>query len=64
MVVPPSGTDRNLLPSGRGGRQYGLYVWLVGQVREVLSRAGARRRLEQVSGGVLLLLGVRLALEG
>ncbi|MCH5672371.1 LysE family translocator [Streptomyces gilvus] len=42
---------------------YGLYVWFVGRLRTVLSRAGVRRRLEQVSGGVLLLLGVRLALE-
>ena len=43
---------------------YGLYVWFVGRMRAVLSRAGVRRRLEQVSGGVLVLLGVRLALEG
>ncbi|MFJ4784856.1 LysE family translocator [Streptomyces sp. NPDC088794] len=43
---------------------YGLYVWFVGRLRTVLSRAGVRRRLEQVSGGVLVLLGVRLALEG
>ncbi|MFI7405140.1 LysE family translocator [Streptomyces sp. NPDC049541] len=42
---------------------YGLYVWFVGRMRAVLSRAGVRRRLEQVSGGVLLLLGARLALE-
>ncbi|MFF5496901.1 LysE family translocator [Streptomyces aquilus] len=42
---------------------YGLYVWFVGRMRAVLSRAGVRRRLEQISGGVLLLLGVRLALE-
>lgn len=42
---------------------YGLYVWFVGRMKAVLSRAGVRRRLEQVSGGVLLLLGVRLALE-
>ncbi|MFG2786444.1 LysE family translocator [Streptomyces sp. NPDC048419] len=42
---------------------YGLYVWFVGRMRTVLSRAGVRRRLEQISGGVLLLLGVRLALE-
>jgi threonine/homoserine/homoserine lactone efflux protein len=42
---------------------YGLYVWCVGRMRTLLSRAGVRRRLEQVSGGVLLLLGVRLALE-
>ncbi|MFC8428997.1 LysE family translocator [Streptomyces sp. NPDC057253] len=43
---------------------YGLYVWFVGRLRSLLSRAGVRRRLEQVSGGVLLLLGVRMALEG
>ncbi|MBC2902058.1 LysE family translocator [Streptomyces cupreus] len=43
---------------------YGLYVWFVGRMRSLLSRAGVRRRLEQVSGGVLLLLGVRMALEG
>lgn len=43
---------------------YALYVWGVGRLRTVLSRKGVRRRLEQVSGGVLLALGVRLALEG
>ncbi|KUN88680.1 LysE family translocator [Streptomyces griseoruber] len=42
---------------------YGLYVWFVGRMKDVLSRAGVRRRLEQVSGGVLVLLGVRMALE-
>ncbi|GHH32969.1 MULTISPECIES: LysE family translocator [Streptomyces] len=42
---------------------YSLYVWFVGRMKTVLSRAGVRRRLEQVSGGVLLLLGARLALE-
>ncbi len=42
---------------------HGLCVWFVGRMKAVLSRAGARRRLEQVSGGVLLLLGVRMALE-
>ena len=42
---------------------YGLYVWFVGRLKNVLSRAGVRRRLEQVSGGVLLLLGARMALE-
>ncbi|MFE9022861.1 LysE family translocator [Streptomyces sp. NPDC007808] len=42
---------------------YGLYVWFVGRMKNVLSRAGVRRRLEQVSGGVMLLLGVRMALE-
>ncbi|NGO68263.1 LysE family translocator [Streptomyces boncukensis] len=43
---------------------YACYVWGVGRLRKVLSRAGVRRRLEQVSGGVLLALGVRLALDG
>ena len=43
---------------------YGLYVWCVGRMRALISRAGVRRRLEQVSGGVLLALGVRMALEG
>ncbi|MFE6822739.1 LysE family translocator [Streptomyces sp. NPDC057690] len=43
---------------------YGLYVWFVGRMKAVLSRAGARRRPEQVSGGVLLLLGLRTALDG
>ncbi len=42
---------------------YGLYVWFVGRLKNVLSRAGVRRRLEQISGGVMLLLGVRMALE-
>ncbi|MPY61619.1 LysE family translocator [Streptomyces spongiae] len=42
---------------------YSVYVWFVGRMRAVLSRSGVRRRLEQVSGGVLLLLGARLALE-
>ncbi|MGW6903454.1 LysE family translocator [Streptomyces sp. NPDC054940] len=43
---------------------YGLYVWFVGRMKTLLSRAGVRQRLEQVSGGVLLLLGVRMALDG
>lgn len=43
---------------------YGLYVWCVGRMRALISRAGVRRRLEQISGGVLLALGVRMALEG
>ncbi|MFI5797685.1 LysE family translocator [Streptomyces sp. NPDC051677] len=42
---------------------YSLYVWCVGRLKTVLSRAGVRRRLEQVSGGVLLLLGLRMALD-
>jgi threonine/homoserine/homoserine lactone efflux protein len=43
---------------------YSLYVWFVGRLRRVLSRTGVRRRLEQISGGVLLALGARLAIEG
>ncbi|MFG1805548.1 LysE family translocator [Streptomyces sp. NPDC049040] len=42
---------------------YGLYVWFVGRLQHVISRAAVRRRLEQVSGGVLVLLGVRMAVE-
>ncbi|WP_171168770.1 LysE family translocator [Streptomyces sp. I05A-00742] len=43
---------------------YGLYVWFVGRMRAVFSRAQVRKRLEQVSGGVLVALGVRMAVEG
>lgn len=42
---------------------YGLYVWFVVRMKGVISRAGVRKRLEQISGGVLLLLGVRMAVE-
>jgi threonine/homoserine/homoserine lactone efflux protein len=42
---------------------YGLYVWFVGRMKKVLSRAKVRKRLEQVSGGVLLILGARMAIE-
>ncbi|MEU9706547.1 LysE family translocator [Streptomyces sp. NPDC047981] len=42
---------------------YGLYVWFVARLRKVVSRAKVRQRLEQVSGGVLLLLGIRMAVE-
>ncbi|XRQ15253.1 LysE family translocator [Actinomadura welshii] len=40
---------------------YSVVVWLVGTARRVLGRAGVRRRLEQVSGVVLVAMGVRLA---
>lgn len=43
---------------------YGLYVWFVGRMKKIISRARVRRRLEQISGSVLLLLGVRMAIEG
>ncbi|MFP3987251.1 LysE family translocator [Streptomyces sp. E11-3] len=43
---------------------YSAYVWFVARLRGVLSRAAIRRRLEQVSGTVLVALGARLALEG
>jgi threonine/homoserine/homoserine lactone efflux protein len=42
---------------------YGLYVWFVGRMKGLISRAKVRKRLEQVSGGVLLILGVRMAVE-
>ncbi|MFI6519004.1 LysE family translocator [Spirillospora sp. NPDC050679] len=42
---------------------YTVVVWLVGAAKQVLGRPGVRRRLEQVSGVVLVGLGVRLAAE-
>ncbi|GAA4226713.1 hypothetical protein GCM10022254_12550 [Actinomadura meridiana] len=42
---------------------YGVVVWLVGAARRVLERPVVRRRLDQVSGVVLVGLGVRLAAE-
>ncbi|MGP4028125.1 LysE family translocator [Actinomadura sp. 3N407] len=42
---------------------YTVVVWMVGAARRLLGRAGVRRRLEQVSGVVLVALGVRLAAE-
>ncbi|MGW3243647.1 LysE family translocator [Streptomyces sp. NPDC001070] len=43
---------------------YGVYVWFVDRLKSVFGRASVRRRLEAVSGGVLVALGVRMALEG
>lgn len=42
---------------------YGLYVWFVGRMKKIISRAKVRQRLERVSGTVLVLLGVRMAIE-
>ncbi|SNR81386.1 LysE family translocator [Actinomadura mexicana] len=42
---------------------YTAVVWLVGAARRVLGRPVVRRRLDQVSGVVLVGLGVRLAAE-
>ncbi|MGI5201145.1 hypothetical protein ACQEU6_06055 [Spirillospora sp. CA-108201] len=42
---------------------YTAVVWLVGAAQRVLGRPGVRRRLDQVSGVVLVGLGVRLAAE-
>lgn len=42
---------------------YGLYVWFVGRMKKVISRAKVRKHLERVSGTVLVLLGVRMAIE-
>ncbi|MEO3753846.1 LysE family translocator [Streptomyces sp. B6B3] len=42
---------------------YATYVWGVGRLRAALSRPGVRRRLDQVSGTVLIALGVRMAVE-
>ncbi|MFC6886097.1 LysE family translocator [Actinomadura yumaensis] len=42
---------------------YAVVVWLVGAARRLVERPIVRRRLEQVSGVVLVGLGVRLAAE-
>ncbi|WP_052851219.1 LysE family translocator [Streptomyces avicenniae] len=42
---------------------YSCYVWGVSRLSAALSRPGVRRRLEQVSGGVMIALGIRLALD-
>ncbi|WP_067831239.1 LysE family translocator [Actinomadura kijaniata] len=42
---------------------YTVVVWVVDAARRVLGRPAVRRRLEQVSGAVLVGLGVRLAAE-
>ncbi|MFA1547103.1 LysE family translocator [Actinomadura chokoriensis] len=42
---------------------YAAVVWLVGAARRLLGRPVVRRRLDQVSGVVLVGLGVRLAAE-
>ncbi|MEV0237241.1 LysE family translocator [Nonomuraea sp. NPDC050786] len=42
---------------------YGLLIWAVGKAKAWLGRPAVRRRLEQVSGVVLIGLGVRLAVE-
>jgi RhtB (resistance to homoserine/threonine) family protein len=39
------------------------YAYVLSRVSDVLGRAGVRRWLERVTGGVLIALGVRLALE-
>jgi threonine/homoserine/homoserine lactone efflux protein len=38
-------------------------VWLAGRVRSALQRQSIRRRMEQISGAVLVGLGLRLAVE-
>jgi threonine/homoserine/homoserine lactone efflux protein len=43
---------------------YSGYVWFVHRMKSVFDRATVRRRMEQISGGVLLVLGLRMALEG
>ncbi|GAA1004151.1 threonine transporter RhtB [Acrocarpospora pleiomorpha] len=42
---------------------YVSLIWLVSRARTVFSRSSARRRLEQISGAVLIGLGVRLVVE-
>ncbi|MEV3986552.1 LysE family translocator [Nonomuraea sp. NPDC049758] len=42
---------------------YGLLIWTVARARDLLGRPAVRRRLEQISGVVLIGLGVRLVLD-
>lgn len=42
---------------------YGLLIWAVAKAKEWLGRPAVRRRLEQISGVVLIGLGVRLVVE-
>ncbi|WP_219825493.1 LysE family translocator [Nonomuraea typhae] len=42
---------------------FALVVWTIARTKELLNRPSVRRRLEQVSGVVLIGLGVRLAVE-
>ncbi|MEU1724493.1 LysE family translocator [Nonomuraea sp. NPDC005692] len=42
---------------------YGLLIWTVAKARDLLGRPAVRRRLEQISGVVLIGLGVRLVLD-
>ncbi|MEV4112536.1 LysE family translocator [Nonomuraea sp. NPDC049695] len=42
---------------------YGLLIWAVGKAKAWLGRPAVRRRLEQISGVVLIGLGVRLVVE-
>ncbi|MFG1946440.1 LysE family translocator [Nonomuraea sp. NPDC048826] len=43
---------------------YGVLVWTVARAKDLLGRPSVKRRLEQVSGAVLIGLGVRLVVEG
>jgi threonine/homoserine/homoserine lactone efflux protein len=42
---------------------YGLLIWAVARAKAWLGRPAVRRRLEQVSGVVLIALGVRMVVE-
>lgn len=42
---------------------YVILAWIVHRAHEALSRPRIRRRLEQVSGAVLIAFGLRLAIE-
>ncbi|MEO3810299.1 LysE family translocator [Sphaerisporangium sp. B11E5] len=42
---------------------YGAVIWLIGRVRLVADRPSVRRRLERISGVVLIALGLRMVTE-
>jgi threonine/homoserine/homoserine lactone efflux protein len=42
---------------------YGLLIWTVARAKDFLGRPAVKRRLEQISGVVLIALGLRLVLD-
>ncbi|MEU6411595.1 hypothetical protein [Microbispora sp. NPDC046933] len=72
-MIPGAGTAlilRQTLRAGRSsgvaallGNEIGIFLWAIGRAGAVLGRPAVRRRLEQLSGTVLVALGVRVAME-
>ncbi len=63
VPVPAALAVFSLLWALVDGVWYSGVIWLAGRVRRALGRPSVRRRMEQVSGLVLVGLGVRIAAE-